>query len=98
MIRVIYDPKFGISLADGQVEKFVTDVVCAHNYCKDTFTESKPLEVIIGNCLILDFFRKALVEEKFDKLEVKFEDQIIPVDEYGRLSVWPQGLGDHQRS
>ncbi len=98
MIRVIYDPKFGTSLADGEVETFVSAVICGYNYSEGAFPENKPLELVIGNGLILDFFRKALVEGKFDKMEVKFGDKIIPVDEYGRLAEWPLGLADYQRT
>lgn len=88
MITVIYDPIDGQICQDAKVEEFVLNCIEESKTTPEYF-------VRIGQDLILTYFRKALVEGKFEEMEVEFEGEVIPVNQYGGLKEWPKGLGDY---
>lgn len=94
MIRVTYDPNNGVIFPDAHVEAFVEVSVSMYNKHPELFSDEVPYIIVVGNGLILEFFRKYLAEGKFDKMEVQFEDKIISVNENGSLAKWPKGLND----
>lgn len=98
MIRIRYNPIDGHCVPDGKVEEYVSLMIMAYNQHKILFTKEKPYTCYVGQGLIITYFRKALVEEEIDALEIEFEDKIYGVRPNGKLEGrWPAGLDDYFR-
>lgn len=99
MIRIIYDPINGHCVPDAKVEDYVAFVIATYNlHLTEPFKQHKPYVCKVGQGLIITYFRKALVEEEIDALEIEFEDKVYGVRPNGKLEGrWPAGLDDYFR-
>jgi hypothetical protein len=76
-------------MPDGEVQYFVQNII---NYYKKISPEG--LTVDVGQELIITEFRVAVKQKLIDHNEIifKFDDQLIPINEAGRLSVFPDNF------
>lgn len=90
-ITVIYDPKGGISCKDSEAESLVVDLI------ENFFNAGRNLEVKLGTTLLVDYFRLYMCRGKIgaNNIEFKFNDQILPHDDAGRFTNWPNGFCDY---
>lgn len=95
MITITYDLNAILpALRDGEINKHVDLWQDLIKTCND----SEDIEMSIGNFLVLEEIRARVAENKIDcnKIQFKFAptQEIIKINEKGRLSHWPDGFCD----
>jgi len=82
MIKVIYDPIYGVAIPDGEVIEF------SHSLHDRVIT--------ISNGIVLDAIRLAIKEGKYkpEDIYIEFEGKRININKDGRAENWPEGFCD----
>lgn len=85
MIKLIYDPWFGISKPDSVVDEWVRCQISLHD------TTKRDYEYNIGSELIIDRFRLAMIKNEIDinQVEFWFKDEKLIHNEYANIRPWP---------
>ncbi len=85
MIKLIYDPWFGISKPDSAVDEWVRCQISLHERTKRDY------EYNIGSELIIDRFRLAMINNEIDinQVEFWFNNEKLTHNEYANIIPWP---------
>jgi hypothetical protein len=87
VITVEYHQNDGINLPDGKVEQFAKDFMNSAGsnthikVCSFLIIEAIRAEVAIGNV-------------DHTKVQFKYGDKILKMNQHARISEWPKGFGD----
>ena len=83
MITLEYDSMNGLALPEGAIKPFVDQFIADY--------QTQDMRLVYSQGLILDYFRLAIVRGELDHniVQVKYLDDIIEIDEDGRLKSWP---------
>lgn len=87
MIKVIYDPFYGNTYPDSQIEQVVRHHIKSKN---DKI-------VAAGNSVLFNRFRLAVCEKEIDtdNIEFWFQNNKLEHNEYGNFKDYPKGLADY---
>ena len=90
MLKIHYDAMNGYSVPDGMAETFVNDVIITRNPSAGDY------ELTIGSDTLVTQFRLAVANKQIQPSDLVFVygNQEIPVNVYGDLRFWPEGLAD----
>ena len=88
MLTVIYDEMYGSAIPDGQCEKEVLDFY--------EYSQKQDFKVCVSSETFITALRVLIKEKKIDldKIQVKYKDEILPIDSDGRCNTWPKGFCD----
>lgn len=90
MLRVVFNPFHGDAVADGRVAEYVNKQIGEFQ------ANPGSMEIVIGVSTILYELRLRVLrgELRHDMLCFVFDNTEILVNEYGKLSAWPEGFAD----
>jgi len=89
MITVTYDPQNGQVVPDGEIAKFVDDMLS----CKRA-----DLELTVGSGTMVNEFRLRVARAELSHRHIQFvfNGEVLIMNEFGRMAVWPKGFADYQ--
>lgn len=97
---ITYDANHGYLFPDGRTEEWVDKIIdMFHKKLEaDKADGFEDIQWNIKVCseLIVHFFRLRAVEGKIepDKIEFRFGEEVVGLNEYGRIDNWPKGFCD----